>query len=297
MLYGEAGDLAIMRDEWSIEPHKQCIGPFLHHCGQCAGKVARLQDAETMYLHSERAGGILDSSCTTLCSRTYLSSRSIEESDACHVGNDFLHELEPLHCEVDLQNRISSQVPARAGKAGHEPASHRVSGRRHDNRNGHRRLLRRTGPRRTVRHDHIDLKAYQLGRESRQPIIMLLGPPILDDEVPALFVAEFPQSLAHGGNLARPARRVDASQETDAVNLSGLLRTNGERRGENTESNTTDESTAVHHWITSSARSSNGCGIVSPSAFAVLRLMMSSNVLACPIGRSPGFAPLRMRST
>jgi hypothetical protein len=33
------------------------------------------------------------------------------------------------------------------------------------------------------------------------------------------------------------------------------------------------------------------CGIPSPSAFAVLRLMTSAKVLGCSTGRSAGFAP------
>src|SRR5882762_4075115 len=45
-----------------------------------------------------------------------------------------------------------------------------------------------------------------------------------------------------------------------------------------------------HHayWITSSARTSREGGIVIPSALAVLRLMTSSNVVACSTGRSAG---------
>ena len=54
-------------------------------------------------------------------------------------------------------------------------------------------------------YDHIDLLAYQLGRESWQLIIIFLRPPIFDDEIPTFFIAEFPQSLAQGGNLGRPA--------------------------------------------------------------------------------------------
>lgn len=46
-----------------------------------------------------------------------------------------------------------------------------------------------------------------------------------------------------------------------------------------------------------SARSSSGCGIVSPSALAALRLIISSNFVGCSIGSSPGFAPLRILST
>ncbi len=51
------------------------------------------------------------------------------------------------------------------------------------------------------------------------------------------------------------------------------------------------------HWITSSARSSSDCGIVTPSAFAVLRLITSSNFVGCSIGISAGFAPRRILSS
>ena len=40
-----------------------------------------------------------------------------------------------------------------------------------------------------------------------------------------------------------------------------------------------------------------GSGNSRPSALAVLRLIMSSNPVACWTGRSPGFAPFRIRST
>src|SRR5262249_56897 len=52
-----------------------------------------------------------------------------------------------------------------------------------------------------------------------------------------------------------------------------------------------------HHSITSSAVASSACGIARSSAFAVLRLMTSSNLVGCCTGSSPGFAPLSMRST
>jgi hypothetical protein len=49
------------------------------------------------------------------------------------------------------------------------------------------------------------------------------------------------------------------------------------------------------HSITSSARPIRGSGIVRPSAFAVLRLMISSTFVACWTGRSAGFSPLTTR--
>src|SRR6185503_17301119 len=54
---------------------------------------------------------------------------------------------------------------------------------------------------------------------------------------------------------------------------------------------------ATFHSITSSARASSVGGTVRPSAFAVLRLMISSYFVGACTGRSAGFSPLRMRST
>jgi hypothetical protein len=53
----------------------------------------------------------------------------------------------------------------------------------------------------------------------------------------------------------------------------------------------------ARYSITSSARSKNNSEIVSPSAFAVLRLMTSSNFVGCRIGKAAGLAPLRIRPT
>src|SRR5689334_19306943 len=51
------------------------------------------------------------------------------------------------------------------------------------------------------------------------------------------------------------------------------------------------------YWISSSARASTDCGTASPSALAVLRLMISSNFVGCSMARSAGLAPLRILST
>jgi hypothetical protein len=56
-------------------------------------------------------------------------------------------------------------------------------------------------------------------------------------------------------------------------------------------------SVARAYSITSSARPSNEGGRSSPSAFADLRFITSSNLTGNYTGSSPGFSPLRMRST
>src|SRR5499433_3124281 len=52
-----------------------------------------------------------------------------------------------------------------------------------------------------------------------------------------------------------------------------------------------------HHSITSSARPDRGSGTVMPNAFAVARLMTSSNLAPTSTDRSPGFSPLRILPT
>ena len=49
--------------------------------------------------------------------------------------------------------------------------------------------------------------------------------------------------------------------------------------------------------ITLSALTMTDSGTVRPSAFAVLRLMTSSNLVGCSTGRSAGLAPLMILST
>src|SRR6516164_10915555 len=49
------------------------------------------------------------------------------------------------------------------------------------------------------------------------------------------------------------------------------------------------------HSTTSSARRRNDGGNVSPSAFAVVRLIESSKAVGCNTGSSDGLAPLRIR--
>src|SRR5262245_35476247 len=56
-----------------------------------------------------------------------------------------------------------------------------------------------------------------------------------------------------------------------------------------------DERAALHHSITSSAVASSDGGISRPNAFAVLRLITSSNFVGCITGRSAGLAPFRRR--
>src|SRR5262249_61522836 len=85
-------------------------------------------------------------------------------------------------------------------------------------------------------------------------------------------------------------------EHADPPRLSALLRPRRERPRGRRAAERQDERAALHS-ITSSARPSSEIGTLSPSAFAVLRLMTSSTLVDCCTGRSEGLAPLRMRPT
>src|SRR5262249_20827187 len=76
----------------------------------------------------------------------------------------------------------------------------------------------------------------------------------------------------------------------------GLLRTRSERPCSGSSTKKSDE-LAPSHSITSSAMESMLDGMTSPSALAVFRLMTNWYFVGACTGKSPGFSPLRMRST
>src|SRR5262249_36945278 len=85
-------------------------------------------------------------------------------------------------------------------------------------------------------------------------------------------------------------------ERADAPHAVALLRPRGERPRRRAAEER-DELASLHHSITSSARSRIDGGMARPSAVAVLRFTGISNLVGNCTGRSPGFAPRRMRST
>jgi hypothetical protein len=118
----------------------------------------------------------------------------------------------------------------------------------------------------------------------------------------AIYVAELAQPAEQCAGVWAPGlwpnqigRRKGMAENTDPMNFARGLGVGGARDSEHCH-RSGQEGTPVHS-ITWSARASNDGGIVSPSAFAVLRLMTNSNVVGCSTGRLAGLMPLRIRST
>ena len=124
-----------------------------------------------------------------------------------------------------------------------------------------------------------------------------LGRPVFDHEVAALDVTEVTQFLTEGLCRVGINARVDRGQVAYSSDLGRLLSLGGERRGEEPASHSAEECPPTHYWITSSARDKSDGEIVRPRALAVLRLITSSNLVGCSMGRSAGLAPFRILST
>src|SRR5262249_53015787 len=139
-----------------------------------------------------------------------------------------------------------------------------------------------------------DAFANQIARQSRQPVQLVLGPAVLNRDVLALGIARFLQALPKSGK--RIGEHLGRLGVEIADRRYRLLRARRERPGDSSAAKQRDELAAGVHSITSSARASSVGGTSRPSAFAVLRLIASSNLLGVWTGSSFGFAPLRMRS-
>src|SRR6516165_4831160 len=83
---------------------------------------------------------------------------------------------------------------------------------------------------------------------------------------------------------------------TNCGNFSALLRARRHRPRRNCAAEQRYELASLHS-STSSARVISDGGRSRPSALAVLRLIVSSILVGNSIGKSPGLAPLRIRST
>src|SRR5262249_13350255 len=121
------------------------------------------------------------------------------------------------------------------------------------------------------------------------------------NEIAALDVTMRTHAFEKGGDdLVGPCARAPAQICNPAWPVVECLGKRRERPSNRRDGRRTAEQLdelAASHSITSSARASNVAGTSRPSAFAVLRLMISSNFVGRCTGRSAGLAPLRMRST
>ena len=82
--------------------------------------------------------------------------------------------------------------------------------------------------------DEVNLEPDQLCREVGQPVVLPLGPAVLDGEVLTLHVAEVAKALPESLNEVGVTGRGGAAQDSEPVDFGLRLRLSAERRGEGT---------------------------------------------------------------
>src|SRR4029077_11061390 len=160
-----------------------------------------------------------------------------------------------------------------------------------NDRDGCRGRLRRQCGRGAAGTNHRDLSAHELACERRQSIHLTFRPAVFDADIAVLDVTGLTQAKAERGNDRSECHTRSAAETPDYSKLR-LLRARRERPCCRTAEE--GDELAPNHSITSSASDRRLSEILIPSDFAVLRLITSSNLVGCQIGRSAGFAPFRI---
>src|SRR5262249_14793475 len=172
----------------------------------------------------------------------------------------------------------------------------RVPHRCEHDRDDRRRLLCRHYGWGSPRDDDVDFEPGKLGRDLGQALAAPVCPAIFDRDRAALDPTEVVEPPRECGRPLLSRKGCPAAKDPDNRSLRRLLRAHRERPCCRRAAEKRDERPPLHS-ITSSARASSVGGISRPSNLAAVRLMMSSNLVGCSTGMSPGFAPRRILST
>src|SRR5262249_5659923 len=123
----------------------------------------------------------------------------------------------------------------------------------------------------------------------------VLAEAIFNNDVFALNVAKLAQPLLESRQFGRRAGRSAWEYPAHFRNLRRLLLRARRQRPRRRRAAEQSDELAPSQSITSSASDSKLSENLTPSTLAVLRLITNSNFVGCKIGRSAGFAPLRIR--
>src|SRR5438067_5881830 len=158
-----------------------------------------------------------------------------------------------------------------------EPVLDRVVQTDADDGNGLGCLPGCGGSRGGRRNDDAHLEPDHLFGQRVQPVVLTLGIPLIEQDVvannPSRRAQSSPESVLQKRNGGSRAEIPDARRLVGPT----LRAPGGGERGSSAEKS---EDVAPPHSMTSSARASSDGGKVRPRAFAVFRLMTSSNLVA-----------------
>jgi hypothetical protein len=118
------------------------------------------------------------------------------------LRHKFAQEFQTLGGQLPAEKIYPRQVASRPSKIGDETTPDRVfGGHEYDRDCRGCRLGRKLGE--SGRDDHRDLPANQFGRQRRQPLPLVLGPPVIDGNVFTLDVAGLLEALTERSQAIR----------------------------------------------------------------------------------------------
>src|SRR6266481_4644370 len=242
-------------------------------------------------LHLQLAGCVPRGLRAPLCDEIV---RIVKHHHPAEPRNHLLQNLQALRGEIRKPAVDARESPSGLPEALDEAQGDRITtGVEH---NGHSLCssLDRKRDRAAHRKDQVDLLSFEIRCRLLHHLQISFPIAHVENELFPLLEAQLRETFPEPVDGCQV--RASLEDDSDAIDA-GLLRLDGLRACEEAAGHRAKERPPIHHWITSSARPSSDGGIVRPRALAVLRLMTSSNFVGCSMGRSPGFAPLRIMST
>ena len=212
------------------------------------------------------------------------------------VGNAFRSNSRRLALSSGREKEDPVTFPPGRTMLCDQSGGYRIASHDHDDGDCRRCSFGRLGSRRPVGYNNVDLEPDQLRRQRGKAIVPALRPPVLDDDILALHVAEVAKPLAERLQLAPVSGSRGGSQQTDPGNLCHPLRAQRQWPRERRATNKRNE-LPPSHSITSLAWARSRGGTVSPKALAVFKLITNSNLVGCSTAKSAVLVPLRILST
>src|SRR5262245_10382481 len=284
-----------MKLHGQVRHHEQTAARPAYECIDTTLDPGRISNRDWHWVHRKRRGRGLDRAQEER-SATRSRLRIEQECHPLHPRADLLEQFDPLGPHGGLVHRRPGHVAAGSGHAGDETGLNGISHLDEHDRDGVRLLLQRANPGGALDDDRVRRQLHEVLRKS--PKISRTGSgAMVNPNIAPVHPSQLPERVLECLN-ARHCHRValgKPGQKADPPDAFRLLRARRERPRRRAA--VQRDELAPSHSITSSARASTVAGKSRPSAFAVLRLITSSYLVAACTGKSAGFSPLSMRST
>jgi hypothetical protein len=156
-----------------------------------------------------------------------------ENAHAGQAGKQLSKQSEALAYQLWAEEGRSGDISPWPRQARDQPAAHRITHRRRDDRDRVGRLPGSQTARCRTGDDEVDLERYQLSRKFGKPLDSAIRRPVLEHDIPALDVTQIVEALAKGVEAGPPlgVNAVDR-QQANALGRAGLLCRGGMRSGQ-----------------------------------------------------------------